>query len=176
VKFQVGDREISAEGIGRVGAVRAAAFRARAHDEWVMSVERGVPEADLAWALVEAAKPHLSAVERNDVFMAIGAGETFAAIRQLFSWVAIKGIPVGLDLVECCTTWLHAYAGHEDERYLRRLIENFLIPLPFSDHTFIGVDRTRQHRYLVSSSIAGTGGSAASAAPGDSADDSSTGA
>ena len=95
-------------------------------------MERIVAEADLAWALAEAAKPHLSAVERYDVFAAIGAGETFAAIRQLFSWVATKGIPVELVLVERCITWLHAYAGHEDERYLRRLIENFLIPLPFS--------------------------------------------
>jgi len=110
----------------------------------VVIVDRIVPEADLAWALAEVTKPHLSAVERYGVFMAIGAGETFAAIRQLFSWVAIKRIPVGLDLVERCTTWLHAYAGHEDERYLRRLIENFLIPLPFSDHTFIRVHKTRR--------------------------------
>jgi hypothetical protein len=139
-----------------VGARRAAPFWAKANDEWVVIVERIVSEADLAWALAEVTKPHLSAVERYDVFMAIGAGETFAAIRQLFSCVAIKGIPVGLDLVERCTTWLHAYAGHEDERYLRRLIENFLIPLPFSDHTFIRVHKTRQHRCLVSSSIART--------------------
>jgi hypothetical protein len=123
---------------------------------WVVMVVRVVHDAHLAWALADAAKPHLSAVERNDVFMAIGAGDTFAAIRQLFSWVAIKGIPVGLDMVECCTTWLHAYAGHEDERYLRRLIENFLIPLPFPDHTFIRVDRTGRQRCLVSSSITRT--------------------
>lgn len=133
-----------------------------------------MPEADLAWALVEAAKRHLSAVERNDIFMVIGAGDTFAAIRQLFSWVAIKGIPVGLELVERCTAWLHAYAGHEDERYLRRLIESFLIPLPYSDHTFF--DRASQHRYLVSNAIVRTGRSAASAAPRDSLDDTSTGA
>jgi hypothetical protein len=105
-------------------------------------VQRIVPEADLAWALAEAAKPHLSAVERRDIFMAIGAGETFAAIRQLFNWVAIRGIPVGLDLVERCRTWLHAYAGHEDERYLRRLIEKFLTPLP--EDTFIRIDRARR--------------------------------
>jgi hypothetical protein len=99
----------------------------------VVTVERVVPEADLAWALAETAKPHLSAAERYDIFMAIGAGETFAAIRQLFRWVAIKGIPVGLDLVERCAAWLHAYGGHEDERDLRRLIESFLIPLPFEN-------------------------------------------
>jgi hypothetical protein len=108
---------------------------ASANYGWVVIVERVVYDADLAWELAEAAKPHLSAVERNDVFMAIGAGDTFAAIRRLFSWIAIRGIPVRLDLVESCTTWLHAYAGHEDERYLRGLIENFLIPLPFSEHT-----------------------------------------
>jgi hypothetical protein len=109
----------------------------------VVKVERIAPEADLACVFAEAdAEPHLSAVERDDLFMAIGASETFAGIRQLFSRVAIKGVPVGLDLVGRCSTWLYAYAVHEDERYLRRLIENFPIPLPFSEHTFIRVHTT----------------------------------
>ncbi len=38
-------------------------------------------EISLAWALAEAARPHLSNVERNDVHVAIGVGETFAAIH-----------------------------------------------------------------------------------------------
>jgi hypothetical protein len=46
-------------------------------------VKRLVQEANLAWAVAEAAKPYLSAVERDAVFVAIGAGETFAAIRRL---------------------------------------------------------------------------------------------
>jgi hypothetical protein len=82
----------------------------------------------LAWAVAEAAKPYLSAVERDAVFVAIGAGETFAAIRQLFRSVEIKRIPLRPDLLHHCRTWLHGYFGHEDERYLRRLIEEPLIP------------------------------------------------
>jgi hypothetical protein len=82
----------------------------------------------LAWALAEALKPHLSDVERNLVFAAIGAGETFAAIRYLFKSVAVKGIPLHPDLAQQCTRWLHAYVGHESERLLRRLIDDYLVP------------------------------------------------
>lgn len=101
---------------------------ARANYERVVIVKRLVQEINLAWALAEAARPQLSAVERDDIFVAIGAGDTFGAIRQLFKSVAIKRIPLRPDLVQRCTTWLHAYVGHEDERYLRRLIDDFLIP------------------------------------------------
>jgi hypothetical protein len=91
-------------------------------------VEQLVHEANLAWAVAEAAKPYLSAIERDAVFVAIGAGETLAAIRQLFRLVAIKRIPLGPDLLQQCGTWLRGYGGHEDEGALRRLIEEPLIP------------------------------------------------
>ena len=86
-------------------------------------------EANLAWALALAAEPHLDALERNYTFVAIGAGETFAAIYTLLKWVAIKRIPVEPDLVRQCISWLDAYVGHRDERYLRRLIEDFVFPI-----------------------------------------------
>jgi hypothetical protein len=85
-------------------------------------------EADLAWALALAAKPHLGIVDRNNIFVAIGAGETFAVVRALVKWVAIKRIPVEPDLVRQCVSWLGGYVGHDDERYLRRLIEDFVGP------------------------------------------------
>lgn len=91
-------------------------------------MKRLVQETDLAWALADAARPYLSAVERNYVYAAIGAGETFTAIRQLFKSVAVKRIPLRADLVEWCTMWLDAYVGHEQERYLRRLIEDYVSP------------------------------------------------
>jgi hypothetical protein len=93
--------------------------------ERVVTVALLVQEADLAWALAEAVKPYVSTVERNHVFMAIGAGENFSAIRGLFKSVAIKRIALRPDLVQQCTTWLHAYVGHKDEQYLRHLIEEF---------------------------------------------------
>ena len=113
----------------------------------VVIVERLVHEANLAWAVAEAAKPYLSAVECNVVFVALGAGETFAAIRQLFRLVGIKRIPLGPDLLQQCRTWLHAYGGHEDERYLRRLIEEPLIPYVIRPRQLYGppVGRPRQN-------------------------------
>ena len=93
-----------------------------------MIVEHVVHEAKLAWAVAEAAKPYLNAVERDAVFVAIGAGDTFAAIRGLLRSVEIKRIPLGLDLLVQCRMWLRGYGGHDDERHLRRLIEEPLVP------------------------------------------------
>jgi hypothetical protein len=93
-----------------------------------MIVKHVVHEANLAWAVAEAAKPYLNAVERTAVFVAIGAGETSAAIRGLLRSVEIKRIPLGPDLLQQCRTWLRGYGGHDDERHLRRRIEEPLIP------------------------------------------------
>jgi hypothetical protein len=86
-------------------------------------------EADLAWALALAAKPFLDVAERTDMFVAIGAGETFAVVRALVKWVAIQRIPVEPDLVRQCVSWLDGYAGRDDEPYLRRLIEGVILPI-----------------------------------------------
>jgi hypothetical protein len=93
-----------------------------------MIVEHVVDEAKLAWAVAEAAKPYLQAVERDAAFVAIGAGETFAAIRGLLRSAEVNQIPLGPDLLQQCRTWLRGYCGHEEHRYLRRLIEEPLIP------------------------------------------------
>jgi hypothetical protein len=83
-------------------------------------------ERSLAWALVEATTPHLSTAQRNDVHMAIGVGETFAAVHFLITSAADKRITLQAALVQLCTRWLDAYAGHDDERYLRGLVEYVL--------------------------------------------------
>jgi hypothetical protein len=106
----------------------------------VVIVERLVEETSLAWALAEAAKPYLSAVERQNVFVAIGAGYSFAAVRQLLKWVAIKRICLRPDLVQRCTTWLQAYVGHDDQRHLRRLVEDFVIPCSIQVSAAVWVD------------------------------------
>jgi hypothetical protein len=48
--------------------------------------------ADLAWSLAEAVKPHLSTVERNHVYVAIGIDETFTAIHRLITSAATNQI------------------------------------------------------------------------------------
>ncbi len=93
-----------------------------------MIVNRLAQEANLAWAVAEAVKPYLSAVERDAVFVAIGAGDTCAAIRRLLRSVEIKRIPLTPDLLHQRRTWLRGYGWHDDERDLRHLIEEPLLP------------------------------------------------
>ena len=90
-------------------------------------------EANLAWALALAAKPFLDVVDCNDMFVAIGAGETFAVVRALVKWIAIKRIPVEPDVVRQCVSWLDGYVGHDGEHYLRRLIDE-MARSPADDH------------------------------------------
>jgi len=117
-----------------------------------MTMAIRVQETALAWALAEAVKPHLSPIERNHVFTAIGAGETFAAIRGLVKSIAVKRIALRPDLVQQCITWFHAYVGQEDERYLRRIIEDQLVPCSIHIPTTVRINRrptTTKPRQLV---------------------------
>ena len=91
-------------------------------------MERRGLETNLAWALALAAKPYLDAIDRNDVFVAIGAGETLEAICRLLKLVALKQIPVGPDVVWKYIAWLRGYVGHEDEQYLYSYIDDFVRP------------------------------------------------
>ena len=93
-----------------------------------MIAVQNVQETNLAWALIAVVKPHLNVPERNYVFVTTGAGDTFAAIHDLLKLIAAKGIPLRPSLVRLCVTWLDSYAFHDEEPYLRRLIEGFLLP------------------------------------------------
>lgn len=82
----------------------------------------GSGEAEVAWSLADAARPYLDTTERNDVFIAIGVGETFAAICLLVDVITRADARVEARLAARLWTWLDAYAGHDDEPRLRRLI------------------------------------------------------
>ena len=89
---------------------------------------QNVQETNLAWTLIEVAKPHLNRLDRNYAFVTTGAGDTFAAIHHLLKLIAVKGIPLRPSLVHRCVTWLDSYAFHDEEPYLRRLIEGYVLP------------------------------------------------
>lgn len=88
-----------------------------------------VQEVNLAWSLIEAAKPRLDARECNHVFVSVGAGDSFTAIRILVKLIAVKGIRLKPQLAQLCITWLEAYASHEDHELLHLLIEGFAVPV-----------------------------------------------
>jgi hypothetical protein len=89
--------------------------------------------ADLAWSLAGAVKPHLSIVERNHVYVAIGIDETFTAIHRLITSAATNQIALPGELVQRCGTWLDAFADHSQQQHLRRLVEDVLAPLSARD-------------------------------------------
>ena len=89
---------------------------------------RNVQEANLAWALIDAAKPHMNAGERNFVFVTVGAGDTFAAIRSLINLIAAKRIPLRPHLKQLCAAWLEPYTFHDAHEQLRHVIDDFLMP------------------------------------------------
>ena len=91
---------------------------------------RDIHATNLAWALMEAAKPHMSAGERNYVFVAIGAGDTFTAIRSLINLIGAKRIPLNPQLVQLCAAWLRGYAFHDEHENLRGVVEDALRPNP----------------------------------------------
>lgn len=82
-----------------------------------------VQETDLAWALIVAAKPELDVTQRHHVFVSVGAGDSFTAIRIAIKLIAIKRISLRPSIVRLCMTWLEAYTQHEDYELLRILID-----------------------------------------------------
>jgi hypothetical protein len=96
------------------------------HNKDAVIAVRNVQAANLAWELLEAAKPHMNAGERNYAFVNVGAGDTFAAIRSLINLVGAKRIPLPPHLVQLCATWLHGYAFHDEHEHLRGVVENLL--------------------------------------------------
>jgi hypothetical protein len=88
---------------------------------------RHVHEGELAWALIDAAKPHLTIAERNYVFASVGAGDTFPAILTLIKIVAAKRIPLRRQLVQQCATWLDAYNVDNEYEHVRHIIDSFVV-------------------------------------------------
>jgi hypothetical protein len=82
-----------------------------------------IDEVGLAWALANTVDVYLSIVERHDLYIAIGIGETFAAISLLITVIAREKATLPRDLLCALTAWLDCYAGNSDERRLRALIE-----------------------------------------------------
>jgi hypothetical protein len=86
------------------------------------AVASSFAESRLAWTLAETASPFLDSDQRNQMFVAIGIGDTFAAIR-----LALEVISRAHCNVEECTAtrlrdWLNAYLCHDDEPRLRHWI------------------------------------------------------
>jgi hypothetical protein len=95
-----------------------------------LNPEPNKPTLDRGGSVTGTRQSHLNPDQRNGIFVTIGAGETYATIRYLLRTVALKRIPVATDVVLGCKSWFNASVGHEDERYLRSLIDIDAIVAP----------------------------------------------
>jgi hypothetical protein len=79
-------------------------------------------ECRLAWALAETASPFLAADQRNEMFVAIGVGHTFAAIRLALDVISRAHCSVEGRTAAQLHAWLNAYTCHDDAPQLRHWI------------------------------------------------------
>lgn len=79
-------------------------------------------DAALAWELAATARPHLSRVEADRIYITLGIGETFTAIDALITAIARNHIALSDDLVAATASWLDCYLGQGDEPRLRHLL------------------------------------------------------
>ena len=66
---------------------------------------------ELAWRLAMVTNAHLSARERNEIYVAVGAGDTYTAIRKSTAIAARKHVEVPAAIKEAVERW---WAAHED--------------------------------------------------------------
>jgi hypothetical protein len=64
----------------------------------------------------------MARAEADHVHIAIGVGETFAAIDVLITAIARDRIAIGEDLLATVGTWLGCYRGQDAEPRLRQLL------------------------------------------------------
>lgn len=79
-------------------------------------------DAALAWALAATAHPHLSRIDADPIYIALGIGETFAAIDALLTVLARNHIPLSPELGATAASWLDCYLGQDAEPRLRQLL------------------------------------------------------
>lgn len=86
-----------------------------------------IRDAELAWSLIDIAKPKLDRRERNHVFICVGSGDSFTAMRIIIKLIVDKQIPLPMRLARLCAEWLETYVLHEDHQRLQELIDGLTL-------------------------------------------------
>jgi len=76
----------------------------------------------LAWDLADAAKPCLDRQQRNKVYIAIGVGDVYSAVKFLLQTVVQSQVSVGSETARKLNLWVASYRDHPDEARLLDLI------------------------------------------------------
>lgn len=87
-----------------------------------VAVAKAPDDVALAWELAATAGPYLSTIAADRIYIALGVGDTFAAIDALLTVIAGKHVPLSDDLVATTASWLDCFLGHDAEPRLRHLL------------------------------------------------------
>ena len=85
-------------------------------------VRKAPDDAALAWELAATARPYLSRVDADGIYISLGIGETFAAIDALITAIAGNHISLSVDLLATTASWLDCHLGQDAEPRLRHLL------------------------------------------------------
>lgn len=81
-----------------------------------------VSDEDMAWSLVEAVKPCLTGYERTVVFVELGCGESYLAIKHILTALLSTPMALPVAILSKLTDWLNGYAGSAEETQLRMML------------------------------------------------------
>jgi hypothetical protein len=88
----------------------------------------GWAEAELAWKLVDSISPSLTAVERAQLYAAIGSGESYSAITAALRALVRDALPLPAWLRTELSGWLTAYQHSADAPHLYELLSRVESP------------------------------------------------
>jgi hypothetical protein len=81
-----------------------------------------IPDEDMAWLLVDAAKSCLTDYERTVVFVELGCGEGYLAIKRILNILVSTQMVLPRAILARLTGWLNGYAGSPEEPQLRMML------------------------------------------------------
>lgn len=81
-----------------------------------------VSDDDMAWLLVDAVESCLTGYERAIVFVELGSGESYLAIKRILTGLLSTGMALPEGMISKLTGWLNSYAGNPEEPQLRMML------------------------------------------------------
>jgi len=81
-----------------------------------------ISDEDMAWLLVDAVEACLTGYQRMIVFVELGCGESYLAIKRILTNLLSTGMTLPEPIISKLTGWLNGYAGSPEEPQLRVML------------------------------------------------------
>jgi hypothetical protein len=81
-----------------------------------------ISDEDMAWLVVDAVKSCLTDYERTMVFIELGCGESYLAIKRILAVLLSNRMTLPVAILSKLTGWLNGYAGSPEEPQLRMML------------------------------------------------------